>query len=172
MSQRGHHVLLALAHLCPEHQFYNASSVIVHNLSPLICSLQLSLVRILTAICVADGAASFYRSTAEGLLFQALAPLLPEDRYSEKIQRLLQVQPLAEPNVPKGRQTYPSAPKKHHPVGLPIEKDRIRLQVGHDNDASTSQMSQKSVFSFSKKYHILHIWQYVSWDVLPRSCAA
>lgn len=82
----------------------------------------------------ADGPASYYRSVAEGLLFQALAPLLPAEERPQSVDKLLKAGPLAAPGVPIGRQSYPSAPKREHPIGLPIEKDRIRLQVTNPPD--------------------------------------
>ena len=81
-------------------------------------------------LCAVDASAAYYRSTAEGLLFQALAPLLPEAaKRNVTLQRLLSVESMPPPGVPASREVFQPPPTENLPVGLPIEKDRIRLQV-------------------------------------------
>ena len=81
-------------------------------------------------LCAVDASAEYYRSTAEGLLFQALAPLLPEAaKRNVTLQRLLSAESMPPPGVPASREKFQPPPTENLPVGLPVEKDRIRLQV-------------------------------------------
>lgn len=78
----------------------------------------------------ADAKADYYRSTAEGCLFQALAPLAAkEPNQSPLLQQLLQPSVLPTPSVPQSSQDIPAPDPLTAPVGQPTEKDRIMLQV-------------------------------------------
>lgn len=79
---------------------------------------------------IADAPAEWYRKTLEGLLFQALSPLLaPSELAGGRLIKLLQAPSLPPPSVPHSRQKYQHPPPIQEPVGLPVEKDRIHLQV-------------------------------------------
>ena len=58
-----------------------------------------------------------------------MASLLQNINRSEGLERLLRVQSYAVPFIASGRQTWPEAPASTNPVGLPVEKEAIRLQV-------------------------------------------
>ena len=78
----------------------------------------------------ADAKAEYYRTTAEGCLFQALAPLAAKAaNQGPLIHSLLQPSGLPKPKVPQGSQDIPAPNPLMAPVGLPTEKDRVRLQV-------------------------------------------
>ena len=88
----------------------------------------------------AGASASFCRKTAEGLLFRTLAPLvaaaLPKarkclqgPRQLEQLQRLLATPLPLEQTIPLGQHEVPDWSHVAPPVHVPIEKDRIRLQV-------------------------------------------
>ena len=89
----------------------------------MICSLNL---------CADGGTESFYRSAAEGLLLQALAPLLAgDDSLPPKLQRLLaSAKTLGDPGVAEGKQTYPDYSGIAPPAHENVEKDRVHLMVG------------------------------------------
>lgn len=77
-----------------------------------------------------DATAEWCRQAAEGLLFQGLCRLLPESaNTTPALRRLLAAEPLPPPSVPASRQQYQHPPQDQLPVGLPVEKDRIHLQV-------------------------------------------
>lgn len=78
----------------------------------------------------ADASEEYYRSTAAGCLFQALAPLAAQDSNQPALlQHLLQPSGLPAPQVPDASQDIPAGPHRTAPVGAPVEKDRVRLQV-------------------------------------------
>lgn len=54
---------------------------------------------------------------------------LQDINQSEGLERLLRVQSYAVPSIASGRQTWPDAPASTSPVGLPVEKEAIKLQV-------------------------------------------
>ena len=90
------------------------------------------LIQLKIIIWSADASAGWYRSTLEGLLFQGLSSLLPESEHSgNHASKLLVAPSLPPPSVPHSRQKYQHPPQAQQPVGLPIEKDRIHLQVAH-----------------------------------------
>ena len=77
------------------------------------------------------GTESFYRSAAEGLLLQAVAPLLAGDSTLPcKLQRLLaSAKNLGDPGVAEGKQTYPDYSGIAPPAHENVEKDRVHLMV-------------------------------------------
>ena len=78
----------------------------------------------------ADAGAAYYRSTAEGCLFQALSPLAARDAtQGPLLQRLLEPCALPAPGVPQGSRDIPAPSTHAPPVGQPVEKDRVHLQV-------------------------------------------
>ena len=50
------------------------------------------------------------------------------------LQQLLAVESMGEPRVPSARHIYPDHSSFAPPVALPIEKDRVRLQVNQDSE--------------------------------------
>ena len=78
----------------------------------------------------ADANEQYYRTTAAGCLFEALAPLAASNSNQPALlQRLTTAPPLPSPSVPQSSQDIPTPMSATAPVGQPIEKDRVRLQV-------------------------------------------
>ena len=83
------------------------------------------------AVRSADADEAAYRGIAEGLLLQALGPLVaaaccPAD---SRLHSLLAAHNLGLPGVPVGAQSVPDYSHIAPPVHSPVEKDRVRLQV-------------------------------------------
>ena len=49
---------------------------------------------------------------------------------NSKLQELLKVHSMGEPAFPVSRHSFPDFSSIAAPVALPVEKDRVRLQVG------------------------------------------
>ncbi|BDA47143.1 Xanthine dehydrogenase/oxidase [Coccomyxa sp. Obi] len=77
------------------------------------------------------GTAAYYQNTTEGLILQALGPLIATaNDCSPKLQRLLEsARGLGPPGVTQGKQEYPDYSHLAPPLHAPIEKDRVRLQA-------------------------------------------
>ena len=82
-------------------------------------------------LCADGGTEVFYRSAAEGLLLQALGPLLAGDTTLPcKLKRLLaSAKKLGDPGVAEGKQTYPDYSSIAPPAHENVEKDRVHLMV-------------------------------------------
>ncbi|KAK9807521.1 hypothetical protein WJX72_001412 [[Myrmecia] bisecta] len=83
-----------------------------------------------------DAEAGYFGRTAEGLLFQALAPVAKANlgragagAKRDRLEALLSAPPLEVPVTNKARQKFPDYSKDKPPVGVPVEKDRVKLQA-------------------------------------------
>ena len=90
----------------------------------------------------AGSSASFCKSAAEGLLFRTLAPFVAEalplsylksGTQLADLKRLLATPPPMDQTIPLGQHEVPDWSHVAPPVHLPVEKDRIRLQVSFQN---------------------------------------
>lgn len=82
-------------------------------------------------VLATDASEQYYRNTAAGCLFEGLAPLAASNANQPALlQHLAQARPLPPPSLPQGTHNIPAAPASAAPVGQPVEKDRVRLQVG------------------------------------------
>ena len=90
--------------------------------------------------CSPGTSAEGHRSIAEGLLLQALAPFVRSSLQGqscggkaraelELLEKLVTAPPREVPPACDGRQTIPDMATLAPPVHLPIEKERVRLQV-------------------------------------------
>lgn len=82
-------------------------------------------------VCLADADEAAYRGIAEGLLLQALGPLVAAASCASgsALHSLLAARNLGLPGVPAGTQSVPDCSRIAPPVHSPVEKDRVRLQV-------------------------------------------
>ena len=85
---------------------------------------------IATIVCCTDAKEDYYRTTAEGLLFRMLGPLIHQSaEQSPLLQQLLTAPGLPKPETPNSSHDIPIPNPLAAPVGQPVEKDRVRLQV-------------------------------------------
>lgn len=94
-------------------------------------SLVAALQAVVTDLSPAPDMQQYCRGTAQGLLLQALAPLLrdAERDLPPAVARLLQIPAFGPPAPVKGSQKFEEVGHESAPVGLPIEKDRVKLQA-------------------------------------------
>lgn len=87
--------------------------------------------RCMCTVAAADGTEAAYRGIAEGLLLQALGPLVAaaSTAVGASLKRLLDARGLGIPDVPSGSQSFPDNTHIAPPIHSPVEKDRVRLQV-------------------------------------------
>jgi hypothetical protein len=84
-------------------------------------------VSVMLRLTPADAKEAYYRGTLEALIFRALAPYISAE--SPEILRLLDATPLAPPGIASGTRDVPDYSTAAPPVGVPVEKDRVRLQA-------------------------------------------
>lgn len=74
-----------------------------------------------------DAKEAYYRATLEALLFRGLSPYISAE--SPEVLRLLDASPLDPPGVASGTRDVPDYSSAAPPVGVSVEKDRVRLQA-------------------------------------------
>ena len=87
--------------------------------------------QLMTLIAHADATEAGYRGIAEGLVLQALGPLVAaaSTALGATLRKLLDAHNLGVPDVPSGSRTFPDYSGFAPPIHSPVQKDRVRLQV-------------------------------------------